>query len=141
MLSDSTLARDVDDLAQQIAGKDVSPELRERARLVAAAEVDVIRVRRARLDLIVNVYTDDDYDSPVAAAVKKCIARHTAKFPGIRIPQLLIDMMDEKPTGAEKLALVVCDLAGELMRLDRYERRALSRRKFAIREFDAARRP
>jgi hypothetical protein len=43
-----------------------------------------------------------------------------------------------KPQGAEKLALILSDASAELARMDRYERRALSQRKFAIREFDAA---
>ena len=41
--------------------------------------------------------------------------------------------------GFEKLAIILQARASELARLDRYERRALSRRKSAIREFNSAR--
>ena len=45
-----------------------------------------------------------------------------------------------KPQGEEKFAYILSDLTPMLVAIDRYERRALSRRKFAIRDFDAARR-
>jgi hypothetical protein len=48
------------------------------------------------------------------------------------------DAIEIKPQGAEKLALILSDASAELARMDRYERRALWRRKLAIREFDAA---
>jgi hypothetical protein len=39
-----------------------------------------------------------------------------------------------------KFAAIVSELATAYAAQDRYERRALSRRKFAIRDFDSARR-
>jgi hypothetical protein len=49
--SDPALSAEVDAIAQMIAGND-SPELIEAARRITEAEVDVIRVRRARRELL-----------------------------------------------------------------------------------------
>jgi hypothetical protein len=52
----------------------------------------------------------------------------------------LVNFVTTAPQGPRKLALILSQEAKQLLAMDRYERRALSRRKFAIRAFDAARR-
>jgi hypothetical protein len=48
-------------------------------------------------------------------------------------------VIGEPPQGPKKFVYILTDLTKRLNAMDRYERRALSRRKFAIRELDVLR--
>ena len=129
-----------------IAGDDASPARLEAARRIAETQVDLQRVRLAKLlllngskgkvphrrwtvrgvrqlgallDLTVRV---SDGDPSVAAEM---IALGEKLFPSPEIE-----------TEPEKVAARIAGGAKQLVRLGRYERRALSRRKFAVRAFD-----
>jgi hypothetical protein len=50
----------------------------------------------------------------------------------------LIKVLRPQPMGPGKFVMILCDLSKRLAAFDRYERRALSRRKSAFRALDAA---
>jgi hypothetical protein len=117
--SDPVMSEAVEALAREIAGPDANAEMRELARRVAEAQIDLRRVRCARHQLLSKALSNPSY---APANVREKLAVSTA------------------PEGPHKLATILSQEVQQLSAMDRYERRALSRRKFAIRAFDLARR-
>jgi hypothetical protein len=149
-LSDPTLSKEVEALALQIAGPGAPTEIQDLARRIAEAQVDLCRVRRARHTVLSRALSDPEYDSPRAIRQESKLAAEIAKLePRLRaiegatmLTRLVAGLKEQVqtiPMGPQKFATILSDMTQQLAAMDRYERRALSRRTFAIRVFDEAR--
>jgi hypothetical protein len=137
---DPVLSEAVKALTRKIAGTDASAEQQQRARHIAEAQVDLRRVRYARHQLLSQALSDPDYESDRIIRQKAALAIRILRRSdlGTPMPDNAIEFLNSKPEGSCKFATILADKTRQLLALDRYERRALSRRKFAIRAFDAA---
>jgi hypothetical protein len=140
--SDPALCEEVEALAREIAATDANAEIQQLARRVAEPQVDLRRVRHARHRFLSDCLSDQYSESHATRRMKlKLIGR---LFQGGKEPNISIETLEKfltsTPQGPHKLALILSQEAKQLLAMDRYERRALSRRKSAIRALDAARR-
>jgi hypothetical protein len=131
--SNPALSEEVEALAREIAGPDGNAETQGSALRVAEAQIDLGRVRYARHKLLSDALANPHYDN----------IREKMAVPKNAPPDLpmegLAAFLNSMPEGPHKFATILSQEAKQLLAMDRYERRALSRRKFAIRAFDAAR--
>ncbi len=139
--SDQLLCEQVQTLTRQIAGSDTSVHTQILAHRIAEAQVDLLRVRYARHRLLSEQLGNPDYVSPTIVLKQFRAVLHFARHFGADtpLPADLLEFVESKPEGPFKVAIILSDNARQLEALDRYERRALSRRKFAIRALDAER--
>jgi len=138
--SDRALSEEVETLAREIAGPDANAETQELARRVAEAQIDLRRVRYARHQFLSDTLSQQYYDSLANIRMKEKVLDAILRRNPLDISMETLKFMTSTPQGPDKLAKFLSGETKKLLAMDRYERRALSRRKFAVRAFDEARR-
>jgi hypothetical protein len=134
------MSEEVETLAREIAGPGANAETQELARRVAEAQIDLRRVRHARHQFLSNTLSQEYYSyTKMRMKVKILRALLRPNPPDISTEALEFATSNPSLEGPDKLATILLEQAKELLAMDRYERRALSRRKFAVRAFDEAR--
>jgi hypothetical protein len=135
----ATCAPEVEGLARKIAGDTDNEIILERARAAACAELDLARVRRVKIALIERMRAFGDLDLPrlrVPSSVTKLIEHLNALARGVAPPEILpIDKAATMPSQEpDRSAEAIRRALPELLKLDRYERRAIARRDQAVRD-------
>ena len=144
--SDRQLSDTAETLARDIAAGDSDNAGLAVSRRIAEAQVDLMRVRQARRDLLEREQDPSDVEPPREAMkeVNALIRFDELTEQGRPIPPKLRRVLEQamqrtKEPGTQEPAKFASSsprLAAQLAAIDRYERRALSRRNSAIRTFE-----
>ena len=136
--ADQVLCEEVQTLAREIAGPYANARIQVLAYRVAEAQVDVRRVRHLRHQFLSDKLSNPHYDPQANVGINAEVLRGLLRR-NVRNPMAALVLPSTPPQGPNKFAMTLVQEAKRLHAMDRYERRALSRRKFAVRALDAER--
>jgi hypothetical protein len=146
--SNERVAKQIDELARQIVGDDEDAVCLQLARSVAEAQFALARIRQTKVALIERIRALGAFESgpELHLGVRECIRLAKEMFAG-RDPQPILSRefidaitlraappaMRGEPEGS---AEAIRRMLRELIKLDRYERRAASRQHAAVQKLE-----
>jgi hypothetical protein len=131
--STAVFAKQLDKLVGQIAGETEDAMEIERARAIAQAELELARVRQAKVALIERACAFGALDPPrVASSTRIIRLLNTLNRGKFILPKPIDATATMPPCEPERSAEAVRRVLPELRKLDRYERRAAARRDRAV---------
>ena len=131
--ADPQLSSQAERLAQLIAGPDASEGRMHQARLIAEAQMELQRVRRLRLERLAqpSLVSKPVTLKSLRVMIKLVEANIADDWEQMDIVERFVE--DLLPEAEQPLEQKIDGVVRSFSRLDRYERRALSKRKIAIR--------
>jgi hypothetical protein len=112
-------------------GVDADADIRGLVQEIFYAQSTLLRVRGARKQLFSRVLNDPDFLSKKERKMSSILASVEAQIGPIKIPDLLKPLF-EKSQREDRYAIILKDFASQLETMERYENRALSKRRKAI---------
>jgi hypothetical protein len=133
VISTTAVAKQLDKFVRKIAGDSKDAMVLERARAIAQAELDLARVRRAKVALIERASAFGELDPPQLTVTQLIRILNAYDRGGRLIIPKPIDALATMPSQElDRSAEAIRRLLPELRKLERYERRAAARRDRAI---------
>lgn len=118
------------EMVETTCANDPDPMARHLSQEVFIAQTELLRVRRARGQLLSRVLKDPSYRSKSEQKFAAILADVESEIGPIQIPELLKPLF-EKPAPQQRYSIALKDFAYQLERMERYESRALSKRRKA----------